>query len=171
MRLVRLAWLYACLVLFASMPLLAAAPAAEAADTVREKIISQLGLTDVQKAAIEASRAKREKTLGELFAKIEALRLRIQDEFKKPVFEKERVKELHRETKELTNRIMDIHFESLVEIRELLEPVQHAKMIELFNTIGKDLPSPAFPEPAPAMQDVGSASADAPRDTGAERGK
>lgn len=142
MRLVRTACLCACLVLFSSGILPAVAPAGETADDVRERIISQLGLTKEQNAAIEASRAKRDKTLDELFVKNTALRKRIQEEFKKPVFEKEQVRALHLETKEIMARIMDIHFESLVEIRELLKPAQHAKMMELFEKFGKDLASP-----------------------------
>lgn len=145
MRLVRLAWLCACLVFVSSFPVSAAASKEEVADAVRERIISQLDLTAKQKTAIEESRTKRDKTLGELFARITTLRQRIQEEFKKPLLEKEQVRALHQETKELMARIMDIHFESLMEVRELLEPAQHAKMIDLFEKIGKDLPSPDFP--------------------------
>ncbi|HNW34444.1 MAG TPA: Spy/CpxP family protein refolding chaperone [Candidatus Ozemobacteraceae bacterium] len=146
MRPVNPAWRYACLILISLIGVVCAAPPGpESADTARENIISQLDLTAEQKTAIEERRMKREKLLNDLFAKITALRQRIQEEFKKPALDKERVISLHRETKELMNQVMDIHFQSLVEVRELLTPAQHAKMMKLFDTISKDLPSPSFP--------------------------
>jgi|GEM_PF-3509276 len=148
MRLVHPVWLYPCLILISLIGVVCAAPSGQkSADAAREKIISQLDLTVKQKTAIEERRMKREKILNERFAKITALRQRIQEEFKKPALDKERVMALHRETKELMSQIMDIHFESLVEVRELLTPAQHARMLELFDKISKDLPSPGFPSP------------------------
>lgn len=126
-----------CLVVHSLNGQVPSAPDRQGADeAAREKIISGLGLTAEQKAAIEERKAKREAALSGLFATIEALRQSIQEEFRKPVLDRERVRELNRESKELVGKAMDIRLESLLEVREILTPAQHAKMIELSGATG-----------------------------------
>ena len=101
-------------------------------EQLKKEMTEKLHLSKEQEQSLEENRKNHRDRLKDLFGKIKEKRVALIKEMQNAQFEKEKATVIHNELKQLTNSMMDLRFESILKVRELLSPEQRKLMFEQF---------------------------------------
>lgn len=90
-----------------------------------ERMHDELGLTPEQKEKLKAHRESKMQNRRAFKEKIRAKRQALRDELQKPDFDRQKVKALHNDIKQLMNQGADERLESIMYVRDVLTPEQY----------------------------------------------
>ena len=115
---------------------------------LRKQVVNQLHLTSAQREELSKVQTDREQNQYMLLQQLQAIKKAMKMELMSTSLNKKRMQNLHNESKRLLNTLMDIHFESLVTVREILQPNQIVTLQREFEKVSVYLTAaPVFPLP------------------------
>ncbi|MBL0059081.1 MAG: Spy/CpxP family protein refolding chaperone [Elusimicrobia bacterium] len=98
---------------------------------MREKMKTELGLSDEQVKQLEAHRRDHRAEMKQLWTAMKEKREAIKTELEKPTLDKNAVHQLNDQLKEVHGKLADLRLEGILRVREILTPDQFKKFMAL----------------------------------------